>query len=252
MKIWRSSPARHLTLSLALNFTLGAICSFFLSQPVLADKKPPINGLRYRVFTDGIYDLTHFGHFRAIQKARLAAAAFLETSPEDIHLVVGISGLSEQDRANYKRPPVLTRHEIRNTLQLTQGVNEVIFSPMTTTAEVMEKQLFDLVVAGEDYAPPSCHHRHGLRSVSQNKGLKYYPGPIAAGRFTTFPREPDISTTDLMRRTAQRVAEKIKRDMVKQQGQSDVCIDIFLSLMDQYFPAPQNKSPESTPEPTTL
>ncbi|CAM3663848.1 hypothetical protein [Parendozoicomonas haliclonae] len=203
-----------------------------------ANGKPQTPGPHiYRVFTDGIYDLTHYGHVRSIKKAREKARQVLKVPDSQVHLTVGLSG-SEEERQGYKRAPILTREEIKNLLEWVYGVDEVIFSPLITTTEVMEAQRYDLVLAGEDYAPPV---NHLLRSAHQNnRGMQYYPGPILAGKFATFPREPNISTTDIIRRTVRRAAEKIETELQKS-GNADFCVERFLQLLDDHIPAPAPK-----------
>ena len=183
----------------------------------------------YDVFTDGIFDLTHYGHYEALQQCRHRAAEHFGVSDEQIHLTVGISG-DETERTSYKRRPVFDRHEIARNLASIKWVDEVIYSPLYANPEFLQKHNFDLVIAGDDYA---IKHKHHLRG-SNPRAWKYYGTAINYYDFTTHPRTPNISTTELIRRTTQRQLDELKKKMGDAGAKADPCIDKVLQLLEDY------------------
>lgn len=171
------------------------------------------------VFVDGIFDLAHYGHQQVIQNAINEGARFFHTLPENIRVIAGVSG-TDEEIASYKRPSVYTIVEIMRQVSGFKGVHKVVNSPMVTTRAFMREHCIDLVVAGSDYA-------------DLEKAKRYYADPIEMERFVTFPRTEGISTSDVMRRTAMRVAEIMKKNATREH-EIEV-INEFIELMKTHF-----------------
>lgn len=139
------------------------------------------------VYVDGIFDLAHYGHQRAFQKARDSAAEHFDVAPEKIKIVVGVCG---GDIKSYKREPVFTLEQRVAQIQSFKGVDLVIpNAPLTFDGSYVEKYQIDLVMHGDDY--------------SQQQIETYYSEALKRGIFKTYPYEPGISTTQILRRTTQ-------------------------------------------------
>lgn len=176
------------------------------------------------VFVDGTFDLAHYGHQQVIQNAKKYGACFFNLPENKIRVIVGVSG-SDEEIASYKRKPVYTIEEKMRQISGFQGVYQVINSPMITTDEFVKIHHIDLVVAGSDYA-------------IHEKAIKYYQAPIEQEIFLTFPRTEGISTTNIMRRVVDSVADTIIKnlDPNSPQYESDkATVQQFLELQKKYF-----------------
>ncbi len=171
------------------------------------------------VFVDGIFDLAHYGHQQVIQNAINEGVKFFQTVPENIRVIVGVSG-TDEEIANYKRPSVYSIAEKMRQMSGFKGVHKVVNSAMVTTRAFMQEHCIDLVVAGSDYA-------------DLERARKYYADAIDMERFVTFPRTEGISTSDIMRRTATRVAEIMEKNATDQRDVE--VIRAFLELMKTHF-----------------
>lgn len=137
-----------------------------------------------RIWVDGIYDLAHYGHQRAFDKARKVGAKHCNVSMENVQIVVGVNG---GDIKAYKREPVMTLEQRVAQIQSFKGVDEVVSdAPLVFDDGYIEKYRLDLIMHGDDY--------------TQEKIEKYFPGPYKRGIFKTYPYEPGISTTYIINR----------------------------------------------------
>ena len=86
------------------------------------------------VYVDGVFDLTHDGHFKLFQQAKKLG---------DI-LYVGV--LSDTECENYKRLPILTAEERELNILNSKHVNKVILNvPNIVSQEFIEKYKIDIV-----------------------------------------------------------------------------------------------------------
>jgi cytidyltransferase-like protein len=131
------------------------------------------------VYVDMVADLFHYGHVRFLEQAH----AFGD------RLIVGVH--SDATVASYKRAPVLTMEERVASLEGCRYVDEVIpDAPLVISREWIERHAIDLVVHGDDF-------HDGMRE-------RLYGVPIGMGIFRTVRYTPGISSTDLIRRIAER------------------------------------------------
>lgn len=89
-----------------------------------------------RIFMDGIFDLTHFGHFRALEQAKCAFP--------HVHLIVGVN--SDEDTVKFKGLTVMNERERAEGIMHCKWVDEVIIgSPWVVSPEYLAERDIDLV-----------------------------------------------------------------------------------------------------------
>jgi choline-phosphate cytidylyltransferase len=127
---------------------------------------------RTTVYIDGVFDMFHIGHIRALQKAK-------QIRP-DVELVVGI--ISDEDATGYKRKPIYdenARFEIISNLRI---VDRIIFpAPLIVTKEFVANQSIDLVV-------------HGFSDMKDLEKQRVFFAEII-DMFETIPYYPYVSTS---------------------------------------------------------
>ena len=140
-----------------------------------------MTGQPVTVYVDGIYDLTHFGHFAAFRRAK----AFGD------RLVVGVCG---DDAAEaYKRRPIMTLAERSRSVRESPYVDDVVLDapcvPGALDEAFLEAHGIEIVVCGDEYDVP---------------GDPWYAAPRRLGILRTVPRTREISTSDLIARVLRR------------------------------------------------
>jgi len=133
-----------------------------------------------RIFIDGVFDLTHFGHMNAFRQARALGD----------YLIVGVN--SDESVAKSKGlKPVLTDFERQTAVAACRFVDEIVpASPYVMSQayiqELMETHGIDYFVHGDDPCLVD--------------GQDVYDAAKRLGRFHTIPRTEGISTTDIIGR----------------------------------------------------
>ena len=135
------------------------------------------------VYVDGVFDLTHNGHFKLYKKAR----ALGDT------LYVGV--LSDNECKNYKRRPILTAEERRLNILNSQYVDKVIINvPNIVTQEFIKEHNIDIVA-----------HAH---SLEEDDIYDYqYKAAKELGIFRRLDYTDGISTTDIINRVLERFSK---------------------------------------------
>ncbi|KAJ1918097.1 choline-phosphate cytidylyltransferase [Mycoemilia scoparia] len=140
---------------------------------------PPPTDRQVRLYCDGIYDLFHFGHARALEQAK--------KSFSNVYLMVGCC--NDQDTHKYKGRTVLTDEERYESLKHCRWVDEVIpDAPWVINQEFLDKHRIDYV----------CHDDIPYASAGGIKDV--YEFVKAQGRFLPTQRTEGISTSDLITR----------------------------------------------------
>ena len=85
---------------------------------------------KIRVYVDGVFDLTHYGHYKLFKQARELGDT----------LIVGV--LSDEECRNYKRSPILTEKERTENIRCCGHVDEVIEGVLNVvTKDFIEKNV---------------------------------------------------------------------------------------------------------------
>lgn len=133
-----------------------------------------------KIFIDGVFDLTHFGHMNAFRQARERGG----------YLIVGVNADESVLECKGARP-VLTDSERQAAVAACRFVDEVLpATPYVMTAEYIEHLV---EVHGVDYFV------HGDDPCIVD-GKDVYEAARKAGRFITIPRTDGVSTTDIVGR----------------------------------------------------
>jgi choline-phosphate cytidylyltransferase len=147
-----------------------------LVDPVGYKTNPAPQGRAVRIYADGVFDLFHIGHMRALQQAKMAF--------DDVHLVVGVTGNKETHKR--KGLTVLSARERAESVRHCRWVDEVIEDcPWIVTAEFLEKHKIDYVA-------------HDDLPYGADEGDDIY-GPIKEkGMFLVTQRTEGLSTTGII------------------------------------------------------
>lgn len=129
-----------------------------------------------RVWCDGCYDVTHFGHANSMRQAKALGHK----------LIVGVH--SDEEVARHKRPPVYTENERIKMIESIKWVDEVVGgAPYVTDLEILNKYNCDFSVHGDDLTTTA-------------DGSDTYHLVKEAKRYQQIARTAGISTTDLVKR----------------------------------------------------
>lgn len=147
-----------------------------LVDPVGYKTNPPPQGRPVRVYADGVFDLFHLGHARALQQAK--------TAFPDTHLIVGVTGNEETHRR--KGLTVLSAAERAESVRHCKWVDEVIEDcPWIVTAEFLEKHGIDYVA-------------HDDLPYGADEGDDIYKPIKEKGMFLVTQRTEGLSTTGII------------------------------------------------------
>ncbi|XP_073035779.1 choline-phosphate cytidylyltransferase 2-like [Primulina eburnea] len=146
-----------------------------------------------RVYADGIYDLFHFGHARALEQAKIA---FPNT-----YLMVGCC--NDETTHKYKGKTVMTESERYESLRHCKWVDEVIpDAPWVINQEFLDKHDIDYVA--HDSLP---------YADTSGAGKDVYEFVKAVGRFKETKRTEGISTSDLIMRIVKDYNQYVLRNL---------------------------------------
>lgn len=136
----------------------------------------PIFAMVVRVWSDGCYDMVHFGHANQLR----------QTKEMGDYLVVGVH--SDEEITKHKGPPVFTEQERYKIVKAIKWVDEVVENaPYITNLETLDKYNCDFCVHGSDITVDS-------------EGLDTYRFVKTAGKYKECQRTIGVSTTNLVDR----------------------------------------------------
>lgn len=141
------------------------------SSPHLAADSEPI-----RVYTDGCYDLVHYGHANSLRQAK-KLGTFLITGSH-----------SDEEILRHKGPPLSREEERFEQLRAVRWVDQVVErAPYQITPELLDQNNCDFVVHGNDI-------------TTLSGGDDVYSIVKSAKRYREVERTEGVSTTDLVER----------------------------------------------------
>jgi choline-phosphate cytidylyltransferase len=132
-----------------------------------------------RVYTDGVYDLFHYGHAETLGRIRARFG-------NNCYLIVGVC--NDADCIQYKRKPILTQEERICSVKACRYVDTVAEdAPWTIDQAFLDKYQIDVVCRdGTPYPSPDTDD--------------VYTYVKSIGKFVHVDRTEGISTTDLLAR----------------------------------------------------
>ncbi|KAF1940964.1 choline-phosphate cytidylyltransferase B [Clathrospora elynae] len=162
-----------------------------LVDPVGFKTNPPPEGRPVRIYADGVFDLFHIGHMRALQQAK--------TAFPDVELIVGVTGNKETHKR--KGLTVLSATERAESVRHCKWVDEVIEDcPWVVTAEFLLKHNIDYVA-------------HDDLPYGADEGDDIY-GPIKErGMFLVTQRTEGLSTTGIITKIVRDYDQYIDRQL---------------------------------------
>ncbi|GJN12373.1 hypothetical protein PR202_ga30645 [Eleusine coracana subsp. coracana] len=166
------------------------------SPSVSSDTRP------VRVYADGIYDLFHFGHARALEQAK--------KSFPNTYLLVGCC--SDEITRMYKGMTVMTEAERYESLRHCKWVDEVIpDAPWVLNQEFLDKHNIDYVA-------------HDALPYADTSGAAndVYEFVKAIGKFKETKRTEGISTSDIIMRILKYYNQYIMRNLTRGYTRKDL------------------------------
>ncbi|KFK22438.1 hypothetical protein AALP_AAs38924U000100 [Arabis alpina] len=146
-----------------------------------------------RVYADGIYDLFHFGHARAIEQAK--------KSFPNTYLLVGCC--NDEITNKFKGKTVMTESERYESLRHCKWVDEVIpDAPWVLTKEFLDKHKIDYVA--HDALP---------YADASGAGNDVYEFVKSIGKFKETKRTEGISTSDIIMRIVKDYNQYVLRNL---------------------------------------
>ncbi|KAK9120475.1 hypothetical protein Syun_018092 [Stephania yunnanensis] len=155
-----------------------------------------------RVYADGIYDLFHFGHARALEQAK---KLFPNT-----YLLVGCC--NDEVTKRYKGKTVMTETERYESLHHCKWVDEVIpDAPWVVTQEFIDKHKIDYVA-----------HDSLSYADASGAGKDVYEFVKAIGKFKETKRTDGISTSDIIMRILKDYNVYVMRNLARGYSRKDL------------------------------
>ncbi|ORX58868.1 hypothetical protein DM01DRAFT_1381514 [Hesseltinella vesiculosa] len=144
-----------------------------------------------RIYCDGIFDLCHFGHAKALEQAKKAF--------ENVYLMVGVC--NDVDTHKLKGKTVMTDVERYEALRHIKWVDEVIpDAPWVVSQEFLDRHQIDYVA-------------HDAEPYGGKETNDVYAFVKAQGRFLPTRRTDGISTSDLITRIVRDYDAYLRRNL---------------------------------------
>lgn len=139
-----------------------------------------------KIYTDGVFDLFHYGHVNALRQAKLLGS----------YLIVGVN--SSESASDYKNNPILTNDERLHVLRACRWVDQVIpNAPYFLDYEMIKQLECNLVVHGDD-------------EIVDADGNNCYADALKNNKYMMFERSKGISTSEIVGRLLYKECRKIK------------------------------------------
>ncbi|CAO3642862.1 unnamed protein product [Mucor hiemalis] len=161
-----------------------------------------------RIYCDGIYDLFHFGHAKALEQAK-------KSFPE-VYLLVGVC--SDVETHKRKGKTVMSDVERYESVRHCKWVDEVVeAAPWFVNQEFIDKYQIDYIA-------------HDAEPYQSTESGDVYAFAKAQGRFLPTQRTGGISTSDLITRIVRDYDSYLRRNLERGVSAKDLNIS-FLKVI---------------------
>ncbi|KAG0017996.1 hypothetical protein BGZ80_007670 [Entomortierella chlamydospora] len=166
---------------------------------------PPPEGRLVRIYRDGIYDLFHFGHAKALEKAK--------KSFPDVYLIVGVC--DDTLTHNHKGKTVMTDKERYESVRHCKWVDEVVESaPWVIDQAFLDRHKIDYV----------AHDDNPYKSVDSDDVYAFVKNK---GQFLPTQRTEGVSTSDLITRIVKDYDQYLRRNLERGVSAKELGIGFF-------------------------
>eukprot|EP01116_Phalansterium_solitarium_P018350 TRINITY_DN4831_c0_g1_i1.p1 TRINITY_DN4831_c0_g1~~TRINITY_DN4831_c0_g1_i1.p1 ORF type:complete len:278 (+),score=103.14 TRINITY_DN4831_c0_g1_i1:142-975(+) len=158
-----------------------------------------------RVYCDGIFDMFHYGHARALMQAKKLLP--------NVHLIVGVC--NDELTQRYKGKTVMTHAERAESLRHCRYVDEVVENaPWVVDQAFLDLHKIDYVAHGDDI-------------IIGPDGNDCYKFVKDQGRFLVFGRTEGVSTSELILRIIKDYEAYVRRNLSRGYTHKDLGISLL-------------------------
>ncbi len=158
-----------------------------------------------RVYCDGVFDLFHYGHARALEQAK---KLYPHTT-----LIVGVC--TDTDTLYHKGKTVMPQNERVESVRACKWVDEIIQdTPWVPTVSFLDKHNIDFVA-------------HDAIPYASDEMEDVYAEVKAAGRFAETQRTEGVSTSDLILRIIRDYNEYVVRNLSRGYNRKDLGLSLL-------------------------